>query len=104
MELCYSSNKLKKILENERLLKKHFSNDFKKIGNRLTELKVAENLSCIPDVPPPRRHKLTGQYSNCWGIDISKNDRIVISPVGDFNIHDLTTIDKVEIMALGDYH
>lgn len=58
----------------------------------------------IPEVPPPRRHKLEGRYKNCWGIDYSKNDRIIIQPVGDYDINDLTTITEILIVVLGDYH
>jgi len=38
------------------------------------------------------------------GIDYSKNDRIIIQPVGDYDINDLTTITEILIVVLGDYH
>jgi len=104
MELSFSNSKLKKILQNERKLKQHYANDYKNIGNRLTELALADNLSCIPNVPPPRRHKLYGDRSECWGIDYSKNDRIVIAPVGSYDIEDLSTIVEIKILTLEDYH
>jgi len=104
MLIHYSSTKLEKILTNERLLKKAYSNDYIKLGNRLSELRAANNLNEIPVAPPPRRHKLSGNYDNCWGIDYSKNDRIVIQPIGDFNLEDLITITEVMIIALEDYH
>ena len=104
MELSFSSKKMEKILQNERRLKQFYANDYKKIGNRLTELKLADNLACISNIPPPRRHKLTGERSECWGIDYSKNDRIVIKPIGDFDAEDLSTIVNIKILALEDYH
>lgn len=104
MTIYYSTNKLEKILTDKRLLKKYYSNDFVKICNRLSELKAANNLKEIPDVPPPRRHKLSGDRKNCWGIDYSKNDRFIISPYGKYDINDLTTITEIEILDLEDYH
>lgn len=104
MIISYSTNKLKKILTDPRLLKKYYSNDYQNITNRLSEMKAANNLSEIPECPPPRRHKLFGDRKECWGINYSKNDRIVIRPVGEFDINDLSTIREIEIMVLEDYH
>lgn len=104
MTIRYSSNKLEKILTDKRLLKKYYSNDFVKISNRLSEIKAANNLNEIPEIPPPRRHKLSGNRKNCWGIDYSRNDRLVISPYGQYDINDLTTITEIEILDLEDYH
>jgi plasmid maintenance system killer protein len=104
MKISYSTSKLEKILTDKRLLKKFYTNDHIKIGNRLSELKVANNLSEIPEVPPPRRHKLKGKYRDCWGIDYSRNDRIIIRPTGEYNIDDLTSIVDVLIIDLEDYH
>jgi len=66
MKIHYSSSKQERILTDERLLKKYYSNDYVKIANRLSELRAANNLAEIPEVPPPRRHKLEGRYKNCW--------------------------------------
>jgi len=104
MKIHYSSPKLEKILTDIRLLKKFYSNDYIKIGNRLSELRVANNLKDIPEVPPPRRHKLNGKYINCWGIDYSKNDRIVIQAIGKYDIKDLKSITEILIIELVDYH
>jgi len=104
MKLNYSSTKQEKILTDLRLLKKYYGNDQIKISNRLSELRAANNLNEIPEVPPPRRHKLSGQYRECWGIDYSRNDRIIIQPTGEYDINDLTSITEVLIINLEDYH
>lgn len=104
MEIHYSTTKQEKILTDVRLLKKYYSSDFTKIINRLSELRVANNLNEIPDLPPPRRHKLKGNFKNCWGIDYSKNSRIIIKPVGEYDINDLTSIKEIIILELEDYH
>ncbi len=104
MKIHYSSVKLEKILTDIRLLKKFYGNDYIKISNRLSELRVANNLNEIPEVPPPRRHKLSGKYKECWGVDYSKNDRIIIQPKGEYDINDLKSIEEVLILDLEDYH
>lgn len=104
MKIHYSSVKQEKILTDLRLLKKFYGNEHIKISNRLSELRVANNLGEIPEIPPPRRHKLNGKYKNCWGIDYSKNDRIIIQPIGKYDINDLASIAEVLIIDLEDYH
>jgi len=104
MKLNYSSTKQEKILTDLRLLKKYYGNNHIKISNRLSELRAANNLNEIPEVPPPRRHKLSGRYRDCWGIDYSRNDRIIIHPTGEYDINDLTSITEVIIIDLEDYH
>ncbi|MBN2796524.1 MAG: plasmid maintenance system killer protein [Clostridia bacterium] len=104
MLIEYSSNKLEKILNSPRLIKKHYGKNSNRLVIRLSELRAATSLSDIPDVPPPRRHKLTAEYDGCWGIDYSKNFRIILKPIGSFEIHDLSTIKEVMIIDLRDYH
>lgn len=104
MKVYYSSNRQQKILTDFRLLKKFYSNNFVNISNRLSELRAAENLNQIPEVPPPRRHKLQGDLQGCWGINYSRNNRIVIRPAGEFDINDLSTINQITIIKLEDYH
>ncbi|NLI59016.1 MAG: plasmid maintenance system killer protein [Clostridium sp.] len=104
MKIHYSSKKQEKILTDLRLLKKYYPDHHTKIANRLSELRVVNNLTEISEVPPPRRHKLKGKYRNCWGIDYSKNCRIVIQPIGEYDINDLSSIVEILIVDLVDYH
>jgi len=104
MKIHYSTKKLEKVLTSMQQIKKHYGKDFVKITNRLSELRAADNLKQIPEIPPPRRHKLFGNYAGCWGINFSKNDRIIIQPTGDYDINDLSTITEVIIVTLEDYH
>lgn len=104
MEIYYSSNKLKKILEDELLIKKYYTNISTQLKNRLTELKSADCLKDIPEIPPPRRHKLAGNLNEHWGISVSKNQRIILQPTGSYDINDLTTIKSIKILSIEDYH
>ncbi|AIU80840.1 MULTISPECIES: type II toxin-antitoxin system RelE/ParE family toxin [Bacillus amyloliquefaciens group] len=104
MKISFATRKLEKILTNERLIKKEYTLFYKKVINRISEIRVANNLDEIPHVPPPRRHKLDGDYNDCWGIDISKNFRIVLRPIGDWDESELKSINEIEILSIGDYH
>jgi plasmid maintenance system killer protein len=104
MNILYASTKLEKILTNERLIKKEYTAFYNKVINRMSELRAANNLSEISHEPPPRRHKLNSDYNDCWGIDVSKNYRIVLKPVGKWNEEDITTITDIEVLTIEDYH
>ncbi|MDP4553572.1 type II toxin-antitoxin system RelE/ParE family toxin [Alkalihalobacillus macyae] len=104
MEIMYASPKLEKILTNPRLIKKNYTAIHTKISNRLSELRAANNLNEIPHVPPPRRHKLSGSHQGCWGVDVSKNFRIILRPIGNNEESVLDTIRTIEILAIEDYH
>lgn len=104
MNISYASKKLETILTNERLIKKEYTAFYQKVINRMSELRAVNNLEEIPHVPPPNRHKLNGVYDNCWGIDVSKNFRIVLRPTGEWEESDLKTIRNVEIITIEDYH
>lgn len=104
MIIHYSSSKQEKILTDMRLLKKYYAQDFTRLSNRLSELRAVNNLSEISENPPPRRHKLDEPYKGCWGIAYSKNDRIIIKPMGEFDINALTSITEILIVDLEDYH
>lgn len=104
MEIHYSSSKDQKIFTNQRLIVKRYGKIAMALMNRLSELRVANCLEEIPEVPPPRRHKLSGDYANCWGICLSKNQRLIVEPYGVFSIEDLKTIREIKIISVEDYH
>jgi len=100
----YATRRLEKILSEERLIVREYGKNARNVMIRMSELSAATSLADIPIVPPPRRHKLSGIYNDCWGVDISKNYRIVIQPVGAFDINELESITSVRIVAIEDYH
>ena len=104
MRISYSTSRLEKILTNERLIKRHYTKQHIRLRNRISELRAAVSLADIPSDPPPRRHKLTGSLKGCWGIDISRNFRIIIKPQGSYDEHDLNTITDCLIIDIEDYH
>ena len=104
MVITYSSKKLEKVLCDENFIKKEYGKMASGVKNRMSELRAANSLAEIPNTPPPRRHKLHPYSENKWGIDYSKNFRIVFIAVGDFDANNLSTIKEIKILNLEDYH
>ena len=105
MDIEYANNGMKRVLGDQRLIAKKYGDVARNLINRMSDLRVASSLSDISHLPPPRRHKLTGNYEGCWGIDLSRNKRLIIRPIGDFNPDDLTTITAIRIEDINiDYH
>lgn len=76
MELTYKTKKLKRSLTEDTTLLKTYGKYAKKIKQRLTQLRSAENLSVIGKLPKLRLHPLKGDKLGEWSIDIQENWRI----------------------------
>ncbi|WP_017187061.1 hypothetical protein [Alkalibacillus haloalkaliphilus] len=103
MEITYSNKKLEKILTSERQIKKKYTKFYSKVILRMSELRAANNLGDISPSPPPRRHKLTSQ-NHCWGVDVSKNFRLIIQAREPFDPNNLNTVTRISILSIEDYH
>lgn len=103
MELQFKTRKLQRILSDDRQLSKHYSNIKATLMNRLTELQAADNLSFITHKPPPRKHKLSGEYEGCWSVDVSANYRLIFRPI-ETSITDETKIKGIVILDILDPH
>jgi len=104
VDIEYADSRMKKTLESSLLIGKRYGHIRNKLEIRLSELQMAECLADITPEPPPRRHKLKGDKADCWGVDVSKNWRIVIKPIGEFDLEDLATITQIQIVSIEDYH
>lgn len=96
------SNKLSKYLKDSKSIKSAYGNISGRIETALSVLGVADNLEEVPNVPPTRRHKLTGNYQGCWAIDLDKSYRMIIKPT--MAEEDVSKITSIEIIDIVDYH
>lgn len=107
MKLIYKSNKLKKQCEDPRRAQKEYGQN---IGNRLTqrvgELQAATNLLDIKYNPSARLHRLKGDRSDEYAIDLVHPFRLIIKPIleDEGDINKLETINVVRIEEVTDYH
>lgn len=102
MVINYLNKKIEKVLSNQALIRREYGKLGDIIPVILSVLEVADNLGEVPDVPPMRRHKLTGQYQGCWGISINKNWRMIIKPNCGERV--LKEIKEITIIGIVDYH
>jgi len=102
MNIQYRTKKLEKILSNDRQIKKHYTSFYEGVMNRLYELKSVSNLSLISHNPPPRKHKLSGNFDGFWSVDVSKNYRLLFTPVSDTT--DESNITEIMIEGIEDIH
>ena len=96
------SKKIEKSFRDQRSLKADYGRLADRIEMVLSVLRLADNLDEVPNVPPTRRHKLTGNFQGCWALDIDKNRRMIVKP--NANSDDLNEIDELEIIDIVDYH
>lgn len=105
MEIIYKSNKLKKILEDERKIRQNYGIDAMNIMESLTQLRQAKCLNDIPICPPLVRHKLKGDRKDQCGVWYTPQKRIIFSPSGNYDINDLKSIEAIVIIEIGNiYH
>lgn len=106
MECFAETKKLTKILNDPRLLKKHYGKMAKKIQQRLDEFDAAKTLQQIPSDPPPRCHSLKGDREGSFAVDVSGNYRMIFE---GYDKNDQQSVEKdkivtVQIISIEDYH
>ena len=101
MELFYS-NKLSKKLKSDSTIVRQFGKAADNVILCISILEGADNLKLVPNVPPTRRHKLSGNLKGYWAIDVTKNYRLIFKPMDDEE--DLEKIEKIFLEDIVDYH
>jgi hypothetical protein len=103
MRVTYKLRQHEKLISNPKKLFSEFGECSRKIRQRIEELLAADNLSLMP--PHARTHPLSGNYQGMFGIKITHNERMMIQPIGSFDLKDIKTIVEIEIVSLLiDYH
>lgn len=83
MEITFSSNKLKKQMNQERDMEKAYGTvRAKKLKRLLTALNAAPNLAMFapPYSPPHRCHELSGNYKGVISLDLEHPYRLLVDP------------------------
>ena len=109
MEIRFKNNKLEKSFTEDSVMVRTYGQLAKKIKQRYGELKAAENLSVISNIPVLRLHQYTGK-TNIWSIDIHQNWRILFVidqdpiPVLEDGGINLNAIEIIKIESVEDPH
>lgn len=110
MKINYKTKKLEKSLTDERKLLKEFGQRAKKIKLRLKEIKSANNLKILGELPQLRLHPYKGKREGEWSINIKDNWRLIFTldhdpiPTLEDGGVDLTKITILRIQSVEDPH
>lgn len=101
MEITYRNTKLKKTLEDEKALIRHYGRRMADLINqRILELQAAENPQCLP--PACRFHEHNGGRKGLFSLDLVHPKRLIVCPTCEYE--DYTKITSVEIYEIMDPH
>ena len=110
MKVLFKKRKLAKILNDEKLLKKHFGENGRLIMRRMDVLKAALNLYQISSKKPERLHALKGNRRGQFAVDLKHPFRLVLAPgpepipVMEDGTINLSAITTIIILDVEDYH
>jgi toxin HigB-1 len=110
MNLSFASNKLKKILEDERKMQQEFGDRAKPLRRRLRTLESAPTLAKVPTTPPERCHQLSGDRAGRFAVTVKDNWRLIFVPAHDpvpvkpDGGVDLAAVTDIRIIEVVDYH
>lgn len=110
MELHYKSRKLEKTLTDDKQLCKSYGTLAKKIKQRINQLKSADNLGTIAQLPVLRLHPYKADPKGLWSIDIQQNWRILFTignnplPVSEDGCINIKEVTIIKIEQLTDPH
>lgn len=106
MEIEFANAKIKKIAEkHSKAIRKYGKEKAEIIMIRINQLDAADTLLGIKNLKQTGLHALKGNRRRQFAIKTVKQYRIIIKPIGDYDINDLNTIKKIKILDLNlDYH
>ncbi len=111
MLVYFRTTKMNKIFEKEQKLKQEYGDKCaRKIMRRLSVLKFANNLDCVPKVKPDRCHELHNNRKGTFAVDLQHPFRLIFKPdmdnvplLDDGGI-DLKKVTSIKILQVEDYH
>lgn len=110
MEIGFSSSKMEKIFNSDKLLLQNYGQQAKAIMLRMDVLYSAPSLKDVPTSKPIRCHRLSGDHDGCFAVDLKQPYRLVFELVDIPVPHlpdggiDMTAVRAIRILEVVDYH
>jgi plasmid maintenance system killer protein len=111
MLLTFKTNKLRKECSSEQEMRRKYGDKLaRKLMQRLMELRAADCLAIISNLPPARCHELKGNYKGHFSVDLEQPMRLIFRPVNEpLPVTPDGSIDKglvteIEVVAIEDTH
>lgn len=110
MDVAFASTRLEKLCKSQKSLRAAYGDRMAKvIMTRLADLEAADKLE-VMKLLPGRCHALAANWSGHFAIDLVHPYRLVFRPIDDplplrdSGDLDLSLVQKIEIVAIVDYH
>ena len=111
MDICFRTNKLRKLFSAEKLLTKAYGDRMANvIKDRMAVLEGVSHLASVPWTPPVRLHQLSQNRDEQFAVDLVNPNRLVFEPyhdpiprMKDGGI-DLQKVTAIKILEVTDYH
>lgn len=107
-DILFRTEKLRKVCNDDRLLKKEYGDRAKRIRQRLDELRAARTLEEMRFLPAARCHELKGDRRGQLAVDLVHPYRLTFTPVDPKKQEDggldWSSVTAVVIEEIIDYH
>jgi toxin HigB-1 len=108
MEILFRDEKLRRLVSDEKSLKKRFGQYAKYVRMRIDLLRAAETLADVPHHPPARRHRKDGTTKTFiidvktkhdkWRIEFDvANDPVPKKEDGSIDLNAVTAVEIIEV-------
>ena len=111
MDIAFRTRKLEKAFNSERVLEKTYGDRMARILMiRLAVLKNARTLAMVPTTRPERLHRLVGNRSGQYAVDLVHPHRLIFEPDHDpvplrqDGSADAEQVTAITIIDVVDYH
>ncbi|WP_413488472.1 plasmid maintenance system killer protein [Carnobacterium divergens] len=107
MNIVCKTQKMSKIISDEKSIKKTYGNDVgSKLIIRISELRAANNLGDISHLGPQFLHVLKGKYASCFAVRLNGNFRLIFEAYDcdDKQTTKISNATQVIIREVVDYH
>ncbi len=111
MKVYFKTKKLEKVCNKQKEAVKAFgAKRAQRLLQRMMELKAADTLNDITNLPPARCHELSGNRKRQFSVDINRNYRMLFisvnnpTPEKDDGGLDKNQITEIEIIKIEDTH
>jgi len=111
MKIYFKTRKLEKVCSKKKeSVKAVGAKNSQRLLQRMTELKAADTLNDISNLPPARCHELSGNRKRQFSVDINRNYRVLFISANNSMLEkddgglDKNRITEIEIIKIEDTH
>jgi proteic killer suppression protein len=102
LRVLYENTKLEKLCTDEAWMRRKRADIEVKLKLRVKALEAAEKVGDLPTIDPLGAwHELTANWTGHWAGKVSRNERLIVRPIGDGETWEAVV---VTVVGIADYH